>query len=936
MLNRYLLPSVFVALPVIVQAQATFTNTSTLLNTPTHTGGSTGVADFNGDGLDDILILDESKNVVIEFQRADGSFDRVEYGAVSAESQWGWALGDTDNDGILDVFCGGSYDGVHHMKINGVTGTVSDLNNGSIFMQCANMADMNNDGWLDAFACHDDGAPRQWYNDGNGTLDNYTGIDFTTNPVSDMSGNYGNTFTDFDNDGDIDFYITKCRQFISDPTDPRRWNRLFVNDGNGNYTDQATAYGLFNNGQNWASDFGDIDNDGDFDVVTVDYSDQMYLYENDGTGHYTEITAGSGLEVPSNFFQVTMRDFDNDGFLDIMMSGWDNAYFKGNGDGTFTEETNKFPASKTMHTHAVGDLNNDGFVDVFAGYGDGYVDPDMNFADRIWMNDGNANHWFGVRLRGTVSNRSAVGARTWLYGPWGVQTREVRAGESYGIVNSFAANFGLGNSTQIDSLVVTWPAGGRQVFTGLSADQYVSVVEGECMAPFASITGPTVVCPGQSIDLTVSSGNGYTWSTGSTAQTITVNAAGIYSVTVDNGNGCTSWTSYVVLENPDETPEVSLSGTAEFCDGESVTLTSSNASGYTWSNGEFTQSIVVTSTGNYSVTVPSSCGTSTSSVVAVNVLSIPVAPTANDVFLPAPGTANLNATGANVSWYDAAVGGNTVGSGNSWTTPFLNSSTTYWCSDMNGSGDPAAFGGETDRDGTNGQYLNNNNNYLLFDATQDFILVSVKVYAQGAANRVIEALDENGNILAQGTFAVPDGESRVELNFAIPAGTNHSLRCGTGNPQLWRDGLNSNPTYPYQLGTFGTITTSSASGGNALEYYYYFYDWEVADNAASCESPRTEVLVDVASSIAEVGNTTGITAWPNPANDQLNVSFPAGAGEVRITLADLSGRVVLGTQLDARALAAGVATIDLNGLAAGTYNLALAGGVNAVQRIVVR
>lgn len=236
--------------------------------------------------------------MVIEFQRADGSFDRVEYGAVSTASQWGWALGDTDNDGILDVFCGGSYDGVHHMKIDGVTGTVTDLNNGSIFMQCANMADMNNDGWLDAFACHDDGAPRQWYNDGIGTLDNYTGIDFTTNPVSDMSGNYGNTFTDFDNDGDIDFYITKCRQFISDPNDPRRWNRLFVNDGNGNYTDQATAYGLFNNGQNWASDFGDIDNDGDLDVVTVDYSDQMYLYENDGTGHFTEITAGSGLEVP--------------------------------------------------------------------------------------------------------------------------------------------------------------------------------------------------------------------------------------------------------------------------------------------------------------------------------------------------------------------------------------------------------------------------------------------------------------------------------------------------------------------------------------------------------------------------------------------------------------------------------------------------------------
>ena len=179
----------------------------------------------------------------------------------------------------------------------------------------------------------------------------------------------------------------------------------------------------------------------------------------------------------------------------------------------------------------------------------------------------------------------------------------------------------------------------------------------------------------------------------------------------------------------------------EFCEGGSVILTSTAANGYLWSNNETTQSITVTTSGNYTVSIVGFCNNVTSDQVTITVASIPAVPTANDVSLPAPGTADLTATGANVIWYDAAVGGNQVGAGSPWTTPFLNSNTTFWCADVYTNGDPAAFGGKVDNDTGNGAYHNNSTNYEIFDAAQDFILVSVKVYANGPGDRDIEVVD---------------------------------------------------------------------------------------------------------------------------------------------------------------------------------------------------
>jgi hypothetical protein len=640
--------------PMASMAQLAFTNASANLSNTASSGACVGVADMDGDGLDDIIQLDMSTHVYVLYQNPDHSFVTFDYGQVDNSNQWGWAIADLNNDGHKDICSGVSTTRFLNISARGVY-TLSNLDGPTIFTQCMSMADMDNDGRVDVYACNDVGPNNIWMTNTNGTpVYDANFMDWSTPACAsgptgasdDMSGNYGSVFSDFDSDGDIDLHISHCRQGVNDPNDCRRWDRLFVNDGNGNYTDQAFAYGLENREQVWTTDFGDYDNDGDLDAFQTTHSSTLMLQENDGTGHFTDVTAGSGLEISGFFLQAKMEDMDNDGFLDVL-TGSAEHFFKGNGDGTFTEINNLFPASKDILSFAFGDFNADGFQDVYAGYGDGYVDGDPGFPDRLWLNNGNSNHWLNVELEGVQSNRDAVGARVTIEGPWGIQVREVRAGESYGIVNSFIMHFGLGTNTTIPTLTIKWPSGEVDTYTNVAVDQKITVIEGTCISPVATITpsGSTVICGnGDSVDLTANSGFDYLWSNGSTDQTISVTEPGTYTVTIDDGTGCTGTTSLFVAESPDETPTVALSGEPSICVGGSLELTSSAAAGYTWSTGATGQTLTVTAGGTYTVTIDGNCGTWTSAPVSVEVLATPAAPVADDVTILVPGTADLTAT----------------------------------------------------------------------------------------------------------------------------------------------------------------------------------------------------------------------------------------------------------------------------------------------------
>jgi hypothetical protein len=130
-----------------------------------------------------------------------------------------------------------------------------------------------------------------------------------------------------------------------------------------------------------------------------------------------------------------------------------------------------------IQSAAVGDLNNDGFIDVMAGFAVGYNGPSSN-PDILFLNDGNTNNWSEIKLQGGPSNINGIGARVEIYGAWGKQIREVRSGESYGIMNSLMTHFGLGSNSSITKIVVKWPSGIVDEVMNPNINESITIIEG--------------------------------------------------------------------------------------------------------------------------------------------------------------------------------------------------------------------------------------------------------------------------------------------------------------------------------------------------------------------------------------------------------------------------------------------------------------------------
>ncbi|MEZ4856797.1 MAG: FG-GAP-like repeat-containing protein [Gelidibacter sp.] len=498
---KKLLLSFTLVLPLATSAQVTFTNANTHLANPNVTSGcAIGVCDMNNDGLDDIVRLDDARNLQIEHQTASGNFTLLNYGSIPGSgSEWGMAIADVDKNGYNDIFVGGSYNGLKLLTANSngtnysVTvfpETSSYYDDHSIFLQNANFIDIDNNGSIDIFGCSDESVSSAYSNDGNGvmTLNNAGLINAVSTVPSDNSGNYGSIWMDYDNDGDQDLYISKCRLGINNPNDGRRINLLFRKNANGSFTEVGVAAGLVPYAQSWAAAFEDIDNDGDLDCVVVNHDISSKIYENNGNGTFTDITAGSGIanelnDLAEGGIQVIMEDFDNDGFIDLFITSRYTSHkhilFKNNGDKTFSVMPNNplNAGAKSIQSAAVGDLNNDGFIDIMAGFATGYNNYSSN-PDILFLNNGNANKWSEITLQGGPSNRNGIGARIEIYGEWGKQIREVRSGESYGTMNSLMTHFGLGTATEITKIVVKWPSGTVDQLLAPNINEHLTLIEG--------------------------------------------------------------------------------------------------------------------------------------------------------------------------------------------------------------------------------------------------------------------------------------------------------------------------------------------------------------------------------------------------------------------------------------------------------------------------
>lgn len=417
-----------------------------------------GLVDLNGDFLDDVVSISRT-NINIHYQLNTGGFNAVNVTTTSADfiPSWSMAAGDFDRNGYNDLLYG-DIDGVTFMKANNAgTGYTEISGPEDIFSQRSNFVDINNDGSLDAFVCHDVEANVYYINDGDGNLTYYQGETPGIVPnglgLTPGGGNYGTVWIDFDNDRDMDLFIAKCRAGSTTIS----INELWRNDGNGVFVNIADSSGWYdtnypgighNNSSNlgdvvqtWSSAWADFDNDGDMDVyvgASSLFSGDSTLMRNNGDGTFTDVTAGSGVLDAQLGIENAPADFDNDGFVDILSNG--DILFN-NRDFTFSNFSNSMPPSG-----AIGDANNDGFLDVFN-------------EGNIHLNNTSTNNWIKINTIGTDSNINGIGARVELMTPAGKQIRDVRSGEGFAYMSSLNTHFGIGTETSIDHITIYWPSG---------------------------------------------------------------------------------------------------------------------------------------------------------------------------------------------------------------------------------------------------------------------------------------------------------------------------------------------------------------------------------------------------------------------------------------------------------------------------------------------
>jgi hypothetical protein len=919
-------------------SQINFVNRNDLLTErDMHSAVPVAIADMNNDGLDDIVTLNEGKDLFIQYQTPDTSRPFVRYMAsrvADIDAQNDISIADFNNDGYNDILAVGSYDRVkifyalpHTYDFELVYLVVMPF-----FSQGASTGDFNGDGWMDAVILNDNGLNYSLMNDGAGNLSHEVFFDFVTIPVSDNSGNYGSVYTDFDMDGDSDFYIAKCRQGVNNPSDPRRINALFVNDGLNNYTQNAAQYGLASGSQTWTADFGDIDNDGDLDCFMTQHDVISELYENIDNDTFINVTLSAGLEIGGIPLQGMFRDFDNDGFQDILVSGDRVDYYRNNGDKTFTKVT-PF-GSVVFGTFGLGDFNNDGFTDVYASRVIPFNNPDLLREDILFLNDKNENHFIAFTLLNTLSS-PAVGATASLYGSWGIQVREVRGGEQYGVSNSHQVIFGLGIETGFDSLVVRWPDGSKETYMDLAIDKHWKIGQGNCATDYPIMWDRLhALCDQDSLILHADLQGPLTWNTGVVADSIIVRDAGLYFGSYyDQDNCLVTIIPIEVIVDPDSIkPIINYTGDEILCHGEIALLTVSEGIAYQWSTGDEAQSIEVTETGEYFAFVEGYCKVQSSDTISIGFL-VPDPPiTTSDSFHTGE-SAILIAEGDSIVWYDQN-GTTIIGTGDTLILDGLTETTNVLAQNLSLLQGQEYLVGPLQHQGSSKYNASFVNGGLVFEVSKPIILHEFTVYTDSAGTRIIEISDgadffysievllQPGANLIVPAVHIPPGSYTISTNV-----DKNVEEFGSNSPWLWRS--SEGILFPYKIEGVMSITTSTFGE----DFYYYFYDWKIASDQRYCASDWVTATAIFDPGVGTIDPAQDLfQVNPNPTEDYLHVQLGKISNGL-LEIISLSGELLYSFVLDKSDQAL---TVDLNSYPSGTYFVRVTQQEKVVTKRIVR
>jgi hypothetical protein len=428
--------------------------------------------DYDNDGFPDLYVTQYGRNVLYH-NNGNGTFTDVTDKAGVAGMEFGAPFHsgatffDYDRDGRLDLYVG-SYvalgpDSPRYCNVSGAhtscppsaykgtpdilyhnngDGTFTNVTKAAKIYQpqgknlAVGAADYDNDGWPDLFVANDGLNAYLYHNEHNNTFDEIgiiSGMGLTSrgNAMAAMCISLG----DYDNDGWLDLFITDFQ---------KNSDHLWHNDGKGSFdevSDQAGITVPTRDVLSFGGGFFDYDNDGWLDLLIanghvypeveqvspdVHFKQINSLFHNEGNGKFVETTklAGNGFQTPYVGRGVAFADFDNDGFMDLVVGN--------NGDPPLL-------------------LHNSG---------------------------GNGNHFLNFKLVGTKSNRDAMGARIRVQAGGISQIREIAGGGSYLSQSDLRAHLGLGKATRAETVEVKWPSGQRQVFHDVDSDKFYLIEEG--------------------------------------------------------------------------------------------------------------------------------------------------------------------------------------------------------------------------------------------------------------------------------------------------------------------------------------------------------------------------------------------------------------------------------------------------------------------------
>ncbi|MDQ7063258.1 MAG: FG-GAP-like repeat-containing protein [candidate division KSB1 bacterium] len=427
-----------------------------------------------------------------------------------------WA--DIDNDGDQDAFITTLQN--ENVLLTNNKGTFalnskSGLTDRAMPSAAATWADIDNDDDLDVFIVNSGESSLLYLNQGRGRFASTPGGELKTAPTTATGASWG----DFDNDGLVDLFI---------PTGGKG-NLLFRNQGNREFKQVKSAALVKESFDSRSAAWADVNNDGRLDLFVVNFNQRNQLFLNEGNGTFTEVGQAPFTEDEGASVGCSWGDFDNDGWLDLFVAnqGGTDFLYRNNSNGTFSKVQNTPVTEKAGASTGSSwiDFDNDGDLDLyvttfgeggrlFRNLGNGFFEretgtpltanknkvrgqawadydgngtPDALVAvdgePMLFNNAGSGTNWIRLELRGTQSNRAAIGAqvrlKAFIGGRAVWQTRQVTAQSGGGMSgqNSLWLTFGLGRASVVDSVVIAWPSETVQVSTGLAVNRIHRILE---------------------------------------------------------------------------------------------------------------------------------------------------------------------------------------------------------------------------------------------------------------------------------------------------------------------------------------------------------------------------------------------------------------------------------------------------------------------------